>query len=91
MELEGPYPVSPRDIAASLSRLLGREVVANAVARDTWETLFRAQGMSNPLPRMQMIDGFNEGWLCFEGGAVERRLGNVTLDIALHGLIEQAS
>jgi NAD(P)H dehydrogenase (quinone) len=24
--------------------------------------------MKNPLPRMQMLDGFNEGWMEFERG-----------------------
>ena len=30
--------------------------------------LFSKQGMQNPLPRMQMLDGFNEGWIEFEDG-----------------------
>jgi hypothetical protein len=28
-----------------------------------WEEVFRAQGMKNPTPRIQMIEGFNEGWI----------------------------
>ena len=31
-----------------------------------WEEVFRAQGMKNPTPRIQMIEGFNEGWIGFE-------------------------
>jgi hypothetical protein len=30
-----------------------------AVPRDTWERLFASQGMKNPAPRAQMLDGFN--------------------------------
>lgn len=65
VELEGQW-VSPNDIAHTLSHVLGRDVRAEAVARDTWEALLRAQGAQNPLPRMRMVDGFNEGWICFE-------------------------
>ena len=27
------------------------------------------------MPRIQMLDGFNEGWIAFEGGAAESRKG----------------
>ena len=36
------------------------------VPRDSWETIFRSQGMKNPGPRLKMLDGFNEGWIEFE-------------------------
>ena len=84
VELEGPTRISPADIAASFSRLLDREVDAHAVPRDTWEALFLSQGMKNPVPRMQMLDGFNEGWIAFEGTP---RKGTVTLDEAIAGLL----
>jgi uncharacterized protein YbjT (DUF2867 family) len=86
VELEGPRPVSPNDIAASLGRLLGRSVSAQSVPRETWETLFRGQGMRYPLPRIQMLDGFNEGWLRFERRPLK---GEVELDTVLRGLIER--
>ena len=88
VELQGPAPVSPNALAAAFGRLLDRPVHARAVARAEWEALFRAQGMKNPAPRMQMLDGFNEGWLAFEGGAdVEPITGTMTLDAVLHGLL----
>ena len=68
VELEGPVRLSQHDIAAALARVLGRPVQAQAVPRETWAAIFAAQGMRNPLPRMQMLDGFNEGWIHFEGG-----------------------
>ncbi len=34
--------------------------------REDWESLFCAHGMKHPLPRMHMLDGFNEGWIRFE-------------------------
>lgn len=84
VELEGPTRISPADIAASFSRLLGTQVDAHAVPRETWETMFLSQGMRNPVPRMRMLDGFNEGWIAFEGTA---RKGIVTLDDAIAGLL----
>lgn len=83
VDLEGPERVSPQDIAAAFTRLLGKPVTAAAVERGEWEELFRAQGMRNPIPRMQMLDGFNEGWISFAG---ETRKGTVKLDEALKHL-----
>jgi hypothetical protein len=55
------------------------------VPRETWEKLFRSQGMKSPMPRIRMIDGFNEGWIDFER-AGEHRTGTVTLDTVIAGL-----
>ncbi|TAX69185.1 NAD-dependent epimerase/dehydratase family protein (plasmid) [Rhizobium leguminosarum] len=84
IELMGPEGVTPNDIAAVLSSILGKLVRAEPVARDTWEQIFTDQGMQNPLPRMRMIDGFNEGWIRFEGEPVK---GTTTLDTAMGRLI----
>ncbi len=89
VEIEGPQPVSPNQIAATFSRLLGKEVTMQAVPRDSWESLFRARGLKNPEPRMQMLDGLNEGWIKFEGSEENRRKGTTTLDAVLRSLIEQ--
>jgi hypothetical protein len=67
-------------IPAFLARLLGRDVRAEAVARASWDALFRSQGAQNPLPRMQMLDGFNQGWLTFEGQPLT---GTVSLETVL--------
>jgi NAD(P)H dehydrogenase (quinone) len=68
VELEGPRRLSPNDLAACLGEILGKPVQAEAVARENWQELFRAQGTANPMPRMRMLDGFNEGWIEFENG-----------------------
>jgi uncharacterized protein YbjT (DUF2867 family) len=67
VELEGPQRTSPNDIAAAFSSVLGKPVRAQAVQRETWEGLFASQGMKHPMPRIQMLDGFNDGWIDFEG------------------------
>jgi len=61
-----------------------------AVPRDTWEVLFRSQGMTHPLPRIRMLDGFNEGWIDFEGKGAEHRIGRIPLESVLKGLAAQA-
>ena len=88
VELEGPERVTPNDIAAALSKVLGRAVRTEVVPRDTWETLFRSQGMKNPLPRMVMLDGFNEGWIEFEKRDDVLK-GRVGLEEALKALLER--
>jgi len=90
VQLEGPQRVTPLQLAESFSRLLGRPVQMDCVPRDAWERLFKAQGMRNPRPRMQMLDGFNEGWIEFEGGAAATQKGRVQLDTVLQGLIDAA-
>ncbi len=69
VELEGSRRVSPNDLAASFTRALGHPVVAQTIPHDQWDTLFREQGMRNPLPRTRMLEGFNEGWIAFESAA----------------------
>jgi uncharacterized protein YbjT (DUF2867 family) len=91
VELEGPHRVTPREIAATLSNLLVRPVRVEAVPRETWESLFKSQGMKNPTPRIQMLDGFNAGWIEFEDGEGSARKGNVTLEVVLRVLIERES
>ena len=86
VELEGPRRISPNDIAATFARVLKRPVQAEAVPRDTWEELFRSQGMRDPEPRMRMLDGFNEGWIDFEGGRAGTLKGEVTLEAVLETL-----
>jgi uncharacterized protein YbjT (DUF2867 family) len=88
VELEGPQRISPNDIAAAYAHLLGRAVNLKAVPRDTWETLFRSQGMHHPTPRMRMLDGFNEGWITFERPTLK---GHVELQTVLREIIERAS
>jgi NAD(P)H dehydrogenase (quinone) len=69
VELEGPERVSQHRIAAELAKALHGPVRAEAVPRESWEAIFRAQGMRDPIPRIRMLDGFNEGWIKFEGAA----------------------
>ncbi len=65
VELEGLRRISLNDVAAAFSNSLGRPVRMEAVPRETWTELFSYQGMKNPTTRVQMLDGFNQGWIEF--------------------------
>ena len=87
VELEGPERYSATDVAAALGNALNTPVRNEVVPRSSWEELFRSQGVKNPLPRMRMLDGFNEGWIDFESGPEGSRKGRTTLEVALRSLV----
>jgi NAD(P)H dehydrogenase (quinone) len=88
VELQGPEPISPNQIAAAFAELLKQPVRAEVVPHDTWEQAFKAQGMKNPNPRIRMLDGFNQGWITFETSDV--RKGSTPLKTVLRSLLESA-
>jgi uncharacterized protein YbjT (DUF2867 family) len=90
VELEAMTRVSSADIAATLTDILGKPVKADPVPRAQWEKIFRAQGMKNPTPRIQMIEGFNEGWIEFEGGFEGSVKGQTSLKTVLEGMVRDA-
>ena len=89
VELEGAQRVSPNALAAAFAKVLGTPVRAEVVPRDRWESNFRAQGMKNPTPRMQMIDGFNAGWIDFPDRGARARKGSIGVDQAIATLIQR--
>ncbi|MBW9095821.1 NAD-dependent epimerase/dehydratase family protein [bacterium M00.F.Ca.ET.228.01.1.1] len=90
IEIEGPQRYTQHDIAALLGSALQREVQARTVPRDQWEALFQSQGTAWPAPRMEMLDGFNSGWIDFEGGANEHVTGQTTFQTVLAELVKRA-
>jgi uncharacterized protein YbjT (DUF2867 family) len=89
VELAGPRRVSPNDLASAFARVLERPVRAEIVDRQTWEALFRSQGMEHPLPRMRMLDGFNQGWIDFESHPDEVICGQVELETVLGEMVSR--
>jgi NAD(P)H dehydrogenase (quinone) len=89
VELEGAQRVSPNALAAAFAKVLGTPVRAELVPRDRWESIFRTQGMKNPTPRMQMIDGFNAGWIDFPDRGAHARKGAISIDQAIATLIQR--
>jgi NAD(P)H dehydrogenase (quinone) len=91
VELEGPRRYSANDVAVGFAEAFGHPVRMEPVPRDTWEALFRSQGMKHPLARIRMIDGFNEGWIDFEGEGAEHRAGRIPLETVLKDLTAQSA
>lgn len=89
VDLEFETRISANDIAATFAELLGKPVHAEVVPRDSWEQMFRTQGMKNPAPRIAMIDGFNQGWIDFADGARNSRKGTTSLRTVLEGLLNR--
>ena len=81
--------VTPNAIGSAFAKTLGRPVRAEAVPRARWEEIFRSEGMRNPLPRMQMIDGFNEGWIDFPNGGAGARTGQIDIESAIAALVRK--
>jgi hypothetical protein len=44
----------------------------------------------DPIPRIRMLDGFNEGWIEFEHGEIGTVKGSTDLETVLRGLVEAA-
>ncbi len=86
VELEGQSRISPNDLAGAFAKILGSSVQTEIIPRENWEGLFLAQGMRNPLPRAQMIDGFNEGWIRFER---EPRKGRTGVETVLRQILSK--
>jgi NAD(P)H dehydrogenase (quinone) len=64
-------------------------VEVRVVPRESWEGIFRDQGIGNPYPRIRMIDGFNEGWIEFEDGLEGSRKGDTAADTVLRELVNE--
>ncbi len=86
IEIEGPKRYTQIEIAALLGNVLGRSVAAKPVARSEWEGRFQAQGTAWPAPRIEMLDGFNSGWIAFEEGKNEHVTGTVPYETVLTDL-----
>ncbi len=89
VELEGPRRVSPNDLASAFAGVLDRPLRTEVVDRQIWEALFRSQGMKYPLPRMRMLDGFNEGWTDFEAFSDGITHGDVELETVLSEIVSR--
>jgi uncharacterized protein YbjT (DUF2867 family) len=89
VELEAAQRVSPNALADAFAKALAQPVRAEAVPRVRWESIFCAQGMKNPTPRMQMIDGFNTGWIDFPNRGSNTRKGSISIDQAIASVIQR--
>jgi uncharacterized protein YbjT (DUF2867 family) len=89
VELEGPHRITPTELGATFAKVLGHPVNVKAIPRSSWEEFFHSQGMTNPEPRMQMLDGFNDGWIEFESGEAGSLKGVIDLETVLRSLVQE--
>jgi hypothetical protein len=76
----------PGATSGTLTEILGRPGKAEPVPRARWEEVYPAQGMKNPTPGIQVIEGFDEGWIEFEGGFEGYVKGQTSLANSPHRL-----
>ena len=73
VELEGPQRVTPNEIAGHFREALRSSGAHGSRAARILGGSLQVAGHEEPAPRMQMLDGFNEGWIEFETGKQARR------------------
>jgi len=91
VELEGPCRVSPNDLADAFASVIGSPVRAVPVPRESWDELFRSQGVRNPKPRIRMLDGFNESWIEFQDRGSKAIKGRTNAAAVIAGLVASTS
>jgi uncharacterized protein YbjT (DUF2867 family) len=91
VELEAAQRISPNDLARAFEIALHKPVKVEIVHRDTWEDLFRSQGMKNPMPRIRMLDGFNESWIEFKDRGRSSTKGATSLQQVVNALVAGVS
>jgi uncharacterized protein YbjT (DUF2867 family) len=89
LELSGPRAVSPRDVAASLTRLLGRPVEVQQGPESAIVGALTQHGMSAAVAEAihEMTVTMNAGRLVFQGGTARHLRGAIDLDDALRPLL----
>ncbi len=92
IELTGPRPVSPREVAASLSRLLGRPIEVQQGPESAIVGALTQHGMSPALAEgiREMTVSWNAGRLVFQGGSARQVRGTIDIDDALRPLLPSA-
>lgn len=88
IELSTKDLVSPKDIENVFSKLLNKPIKTIQVPQENWTELFLQQGMKNPQLRINMLNGFNEGWIFFEGSPAIQAFGDTTLEEAISDILK---
>ena len=79
IELEGPAPWSPEDVAQAVAVALGRDVRVQGVPVDQVVPVFTSSGFSTGSAELmrEMYEAINSGHLAREGGRAVLRLGTL--------------
>lgn len=89
IELSGPTDVSPNDVAAAFSRILGKPVAVVQAPLDAIVPTFTSFGASQNIATLfrEMYQGMADGKIVPEPGA-ERARGTTPLEESLRGLLQ---
>jgi uncharacterized protein YbjT (DUF2867 family) len=89
IELSGPADVTPGDVAAALTELLGRPVNVVEAPLDAVVPTFMSFGMSQHMAEIyrEMYDAFIAGHITWEGAAAERVRGSIGVKEGLRAML----
>ncbi|ACM27879.1 hypothetical protein [Rhizobium rhizogenes] len=79
--------ISPNDLARAFATVLKHPIWVETVPRASWEQIFRSQLTRNPLTRIRMLDGLNEGWIDFSEHGRSAMKGATALESVIAELI----
>jgi uncharacterized protein YbjT (DUF2867 family) len=90
IELGGPRDLSPNDVAALVSKILGKPIAVVEPPLDAVVPTFTSFGISNNIASLyhQMYVGIRDGVVAFEGGKAERRHGAIDPEVTLRQLLQ---
>jgi uncharacterized protein YbjT (DUF2867 family) len=90
LELGGPRDLSPNDVAALVSKILGKPIQVVEPPLDAVVPTFTSFGISNNIASLyhQMYVGIRDNVVTFEGGKAERRYGEIDPETTLRQLLQ---
>jgi NAD(P)H dehydrogenase (quinone) len=90
VHVEGPRRYTPLDVAAALTDLAGREIVARELPRDDWEAALSRGGLSAGYARLiaELFDSHNAGRIDVAAGGEVRR-GTTELRDVIASLLQR--
>jgi uncharacterized protein YbjT (DUF2867 family) len=88
LELSGPQDPTPKDVAAVVSKILGRTIQLVEPPLDAVVPTFTSFGISADVASLfhGMYEGIRAGRVSFEGGSAEARRGSTSLEETLRQL-----
>lgn len=89
LELSGPRDLTPREVAAAVSQLLGKPVNLVEPPLEAVVPTFTSFGISSDIASLfqAMYAGIASGRVSFEGGKAEARRGTTSLEESLRALL----
>jgi uncharacterized protein YbjT (DUF2867 family) len=90
LELAGPEDVTPKELAATVAKILGKPVQLVEPPLDAVVPTFTSFGISGDIAQLyrEMYDGMINGKVSFEGGKAEARRGSTSLEATLRQLAQ---